>query len=130
MKQPDEVKLNREAGEALIERLERDALTSEHRRVLVQLIRFYCWLLFALQEARFSLKRLHRLLFGDKHKKRKGGSLGDRLTLEKATGRRPQGGHIAGRRCWSSGAFWGISHGPWTPGCRDVRGGRTRRVLP
>jgi transposase len=76
MKQPDEVKLNREEGEALIERLERDALTSEDRRVLVQLIRLYFWLLFALQEARFSLKRLRRLLFGDKRKKRKGGSSG------------------------------------------------------
>jgi hypothetical protein len=74
MKQPDEVRLNREAGEALIERLERNALTSEDRRVLVQLIRLYFWLLFALQEARFSLKRLRRLLFGDQRKKRKSGS--------------------------------------------------------
>lgn len=76
MKQPDEVRLNQEEGEALIERLERDALTSEDRRVLVQLIRFYFWLLFALQEARFSLKRLRRLLFGDKRKKRQDGSRG------------------------------------------------------
>jgi hypothetical protein len=74
MKQPEEVRLNREEGEALIERLERNALTSEDRRVLVQLIRVYFWLLFALQEARFSLKRLRHLLFGDKRKKRKGGT--------------------------------------------------------
>jgi hypothetical protein len=76
MKQPDEVRLHRAEGEALIERLERNALTSEDRRVLVQLIRLYFWLLFALQEARFSLKRLRRLLFGDKRKKRKGGTRG------------------------------------------------------
>jgi transposase len=76
MQQPDEVRLNREEGEALIERLERNALTLEDRRVLVQLIRFYFWLLFALQEARFSLKRLRRLLFGDKRKKRQKGSRG------------------------------------------------------
>jgi hypothetical protein len=76
MQQPDEVRLNREEGEALIERLERNALTSEDRRVLVQLIRFYFWLLFALQEARFSLKRLRRLVFGDKRKKRQKGSRG------------------------------------------------------
>ena len=76
MQQPDEVRLNREEGEALIERLEDDALTSEDRRVLVQLIRLYFWLLFALQEARFSLKRLRRLLFGDKRKKRQNNSRG------------------------------------------------------
>ena len=76
MKQPDEVRLNREEGEALIARLERDALTSEDRRVLVQLIRLYFWLLFALQEARFSLKRLRRLLFGDQRKKHQKGSGG------------------------------------------------------
>jgi transposase len=74
MKQPEEVRLNREEGEALIERLERNALTSEDRRVLGQLIRLYFWLLFALQEARCSLKRLRHLLFGDQRKKRKGGS--------------------------------------------------------
>ena len=76
MPQPDEVRLNRAEGEALIERLERNALTLEDRRVLVQLSRFYFWLLFALQEARFSLKRLRRLLFGDKRKKRQKGSRG------------------------------------------------------
>jgi transposase len=74
MKQPDEVRLNREEGEALIERLERDALTAEDRRVLGQLLRFYFWLLVALQEARFSLKRLRRLLFGDRRKKRNDGA--------------------------------------------------------
>ena len=76
MQQPDEVRLHREEGEALIARLERDALTSEDRRVLVQLIRWYFWLLFALQEARCSLKRLRRLLCGDKRKKRQKGSRG------------------------------------------------------
>lgn len=76
MQQPDEVRLNREEGEALIERLEGDALTSEDRRILVQLMRLYFWLLLALQEARFSLKRLRRLLFGDKRKKRQNNSRG------------------------------------------------------
>ena len=76
MKQPDEVRLNQEDGEALIARLERDALPMEERRVLVQLIRLDFWLLFALQEASCSLKRLRRLLFGDKQKKRQQGSRG------------------------------------------------------
>ena len=76
MQQPDEVRRNREEGEALIERLEGDALTSEERRVLGQLLRLYFWLLLALQAARCSLKRLRRLLFGDKRKKRQNNSRG------------------------------------------------------
>jgi len=71
MQRPEEVNLSREGGEALIKRLEGDALTGDDRRVLVQLIRLYFWLLFALQEARFSLKRLRGLLFGEMPKKRK-----------------------------------------------------------
>jgi transposase len=78
--QPDEVRVNRAEGAALSERLEGDALTSEDRRVLVQLMRLDFWLLLALQEARCSLKRLRRLLLGDKRKKRqnnaRGGSSG------------------------------------------------------
>jgi len=77
MKRPQGVKLSREEGEALIERLEGDALTAEDRRVLVQVLRWYFWLLFALQEAKFSLKRLRTMLFGSKPKKRKGGSPGE-----------------------------------------------------
>jgi len=54
MKPPQEVKLSREKGEAFIERLPVDALTVEDRRVLVQVLRVYFWLLFALQEAMFA----------------------------------------------------------------------------
>ena len=107
MQQPDEVRLNREEGEALIERLERDALTSEDRRVLVQLIRLYFWLLFALQEARFSLKRLRRLLFGDKRKKRQKGSRGGSSGPGEGDGPSASAGGkevAAGRRSrWSRG---------------------------
>ena len=62
--------LNREGGEALIERLEKDALTAEDRRVLVKVLTFYFCLLFALREAKLSLKRLRTLVFGEKPKKR------------------------------------------------------------
>jgi hypothetical protein len=110
MKQPDEVRLNREEGEALIERLERNALTSEDRRVLVQLIRLYFWLLFALQEARFSLKRLRRLLFGDTRKKGKDGSRGGSSGAgasdgpsAAAGGKEASPGDAAGRQGASSG---------------------------
>lgn len=71
MKRPDEVKLSREEGEALIKRLEDDALTAADRRVLVLVLQVYFWLLVALQEAKFSLKRLRVMLFGDKPKQRK-----------------------------------------------------------
>jgi transposase len=71
MKRPEEVNLSYEEREALIERLERHALTTDDRRVLVQLIRFAFWRIFALQEARLSLKRLRALVFGEKPKQRK-----------------------------------------------------------
>ena len=60
MKRPEEVTLSHEDGEALIERLEKDALTTEDRRVLVKVLTVYFWLLFALREAKLSLKRRHQ----------------------------------------------------------------------
>jgi hypothetical protein len=57
MKRPEEVTLSREEGEALIERLEREALTAEDRQVLVKVLTFYFWLLFALREAKLRLIR-------------------------------------------------------------------------
>jgi transposase len=73
MKRPDEVTLSREA---LIERIERNALSVEDRRVLVKVLTFYFWLLFALREAKLSLKRLKALVFGEKPKKREPPSSG------------------------------------------------------
>ena len=70
MKRPEEVTLSREEGEALLARLEADALTAEDRRVLGKVLTFYFWLLFALREAKLSLKRLKKLVFGEKAKKR------------------------------------------------------------
>lgn len=70
MERPDELHLSRQDGEALIERLHREALTAQDRRVLEQVLRWYFWLRFALQEARFSLKRLRALVFGDTSKQR------------------------------------------------------------
>ena len=69
MKQPEDVQLSREEGEALIERIERNALSAEDRQLLVKLLTFYFWLLFALREAKLSLKRLKALVFGEKPKK-------------------------------------------------------------
>jgi hypothetical protein len=71
MKQPEDVQLSREEGEALIERIERKALSAEDRRILVKVLTFYFWLVFALREAKLSLKRLKALVFGEKPKKPK-----------------------------------------------------------
>src|SRR5262245_3499570 len=71
MKQPEDVQLSREEGEALIKRIERNALSAEDRQLLVKLLTFYFWLLFALREAKLSLKRLKALVFGEKPKKPK-----------------------------------------------------------
>jgi hypothetical protein len=65
MKRPqDEVTLSPEEGEALIERLERNALSAADRHLLVQVVRWLFWLLFVVQEAKLSLKRLRTLVFG------------------------------------------------------------------
>lgn len=61
---PEEVKLSREEGNALMARIQANTLTGEDRRILLQLIRVYFWLTFALSETRISLKRLKRALFG------------------------------------------------------------------
>jgi hypothetical protein len=70
MKRPEEVALSRKEGKALIERIERNTLSAADRRVLVKVLTFYFWLLFAPREAKLSLKRLKALVFGEKSKKR------------------------------------------------------------
>ena len=64
MKRPDEVKLSRDDGEALMARIRASSLSGDDQRVLVKLIELYFWLIVALQETKISLKRLKRLLFG------------------------------------------------------------------
>jgi hypothetical protein len=68
MKRPEDVELSREEGEALLARLETNTLTAEDRQVLGKVLTFYFWLLFALREAKLSLKRLKVLVFGEKPK--------------------------------------------------------------
>jgi hypothetical protein len=64
MKEPEPVKLTAAEGEALIQRIKANQLKDEDRQVLEQLIHMYFWLLFVIQEAKLSLKRLKRLIFG------------------------------------------------------------------
>ena len=72
MKRPDEVKLSREEGEALRKRLAEHAVTADDCQVLGRVLEWYFWLIFTLQEATLSLKRLRILLFGETPKRRKG----------------------------------------------------------
>jgi transposase len=89
MKQPEDVQLSREEGEALLARLEANTLTAEDRRMLGKVLTGYFWLLFALREAKLSLKRIKALVFGEKPKPPKppaaggtvgGGSAGENTT--------------------------------------------------
>jgi len=68
VKQPEDVQLSREEGEALIERIERNTLSAEDRQLLVKVLTFSFWLLFALREAKLRLKRSKALVFGEKPK--------------------------------------------------------------
>ena len=102
MKRPEEVHLSLEEGEALLARLEANTLTAEDRRVLGKVLTFYFWLLFALREAKLSLKRLKALVFGEKPKPPKppssdgtlrGGSAGGSVETKRGRGRQQQENH-------------------------------------
>src|SRR5262245_28823526 len=86
MKCPAKLQLSREDGEALRTRLAGDGLTADDRRVLDQVLQWYFWLLFALQEAMFSLKRLRAMLFSAKPKQRQEQSTVPRDRDEGASG--------------------------------------------
>ena len=47
---PEDVKLSREDGEALIARIQANSLTGDDQRLLVKLIRLYFWFTLALSE--------------------------------------------------------------------------------
>jgi hypothetical protein len=90
MKQPEDVHLSREEGEALLARLEANTLTAEDRRVLGKVLTFYFWLLFALREAKLSLKRVKALVFGEKPQKPKPPSSGGTANGGRGGGSEPQ----------------------------------------
>ena len=112
MQQPEDVQLSREEGEALIERIERNALSAEDRQLLVKLLTFYFWLLFAVREAKLSLKRLKALVFGEKPKKPKppssggttGGGSPDERETETSASRALRA--VRARRCRTVGRRW------------------------
>src|SRR5215207_9967889 len=118
MKQPEDVHLSREEGEALLARLEANTLSAEDRQVLGKVLTFYFWLLFALREAKLSLRRLKALVFGEKPKKREPPSSGGTTGDGRAGSRwgRADAGEVAPARTWvsrrrrlSRGADGGVS---------------------
>ena len=90
MKRPEDVQLSREDGEALLTRLETNPLTAEDRQVLGKVLTFYFWLLFALREAKLSLKRVKALVFGEKPKPPKPPTSGGTASGGSAGGSEPQ----------------------------------------
>ena len=63
-KPPPSRTLSVAAGEALIARVHQSGFSAEDSGMVEQVIRRYCWGLFALQEAKLRRKRLRTLRFG------------------------------------------------------------------
>jgi hypothetical protein len=102
MKQPEDVQLSREDGEALLARLEANTLTAEDRRVLGKVLTSYFWLLFALREAKLSLKRLKALVFGEKPKPPKPPAAGGTSSGGSADGNETQASSSQGEQSSTS----------------------------
>ena len=64
MKRPEPIHLSTEEGEAIIARLSVYAPTPSDCEILIVVMRLHFWLIFALQEAKLSLRRLRNVLFG------------------------------------------------------------------
>lgn len=63
-KPPSHITLSAQDGEALITRVHESGLSPQDAGVVEQVIRLYFWVMFSLQEAKLSVKRLRTLLFG------------------------------------------------------------------
>ncbi len=129
MRPPEEVKLSREDGEALIERIKASNLASDDQGLLVKLIGVYFWLTLALQETKISLKRLKVALFGEGRKKPKPprGSSGGIAADAKATPAPPEPfptSSAAKPSTEEPSAERGRGHGRWSaeayPGAEQV----------
>jgi hypothetical protein len=64
MKRPEPIHLSAEDGEAIIAPLSVYAPTPSDCEILIVVMRLHFWLMFALQEAKLSLRRLRNVLFG------------------------------------------------------------------
>jgi hypothetical protein len=64
MSRPETITLSAAAGEAIMERLAVYAPSRADCEILIQVLRWYFWLVAAVQEAKLSLKKLRTLLWG------------------------------------------------------------------
>jgi transposase len=64
MSRPEPINLSAAEGEAIIARLSVYAPTRSDCDILIPVVRLYFWLMFALQEAKLSIRRLRNVLFG------------------------------------------------------------------
>lgn len=64
MKRPQSLTLSSDEGEAILGRLALYAPSRSDCEILMQVVRWYFWLAFALQETKITVKRLRNLLFG------------------------------------------------------------------
>ena len=64
MSRPETITLSAAEGEAIIARLSVYAPSRSDCEMLIQVLRWYFWLVAAVQEAKLSLKKLRTLLFG------------------------------------------------------------------
>jgi transposase len=64
MSRPESITLSAQEGEAMIERLSVYAPSRTDCEILIQVLRLYFWLMLTVQEAKLSVRRLRRLLFG------------------------------------------------------------------
>jgi hypothetical protein len=64
MTHPESLTLSTEEGEAILARLALYAPSRSDCEILMQVVRWYFWLVFALQETKITVKRLRKLLFG------------------------------------------------------------------
>src|SRR5712691_8006965 len=65
MKRPESVTLSAQEGEAMIARLAAYVPSMSDCEVLIQVLQWHFWLVWTLQEAKLSLKRLRNVLFGN-----------------------------------------------------------------
>jgi len=73
MNRPETIRLSTEAGEAIIARLSVYAPSRSDCEMLIQVMRWYVWLLAVVDEARLSIHKLRTLLFGPHPKPSKPG---------------------------------------------------------
>lgn len=70
MDNPSTIKMNKEKCDELSHRLKTNSLTEEDRIFLARVVRAMLWLSIRLEAGRLGLRRLKKILFGDKSEKR------------------------------------------------------------